>query len=228
MKLMETTKADMSLTTARTLADEQQEGYHWREGLLFRTRLDALGDTIEQLCLPTTYRQRCFTLAHDDFGHAGRNKMTQHIKRYFYWPSMTADSAKHIKECDTCQRKDKTLPRRMTMQRREIVMLPSEWVAIDIVGPFPVAKGGFKYIFTYLDMATRWPEAIPWKTATRIVIDQLIQILARNGFPMTLVSDNGPQFVSEFLKEQGIDHVRASPYHPQGNGVIVRFHSAVR
>ena len=45
VKLMEATKADMSLTTARKLAHEQQEGYHWREGLLFRMRLDALGDT---------------------------------------------------------------------------------------------------------------------------------------------------------------------------------------
>ena len=133
------------------------------------------------MCLPTPYRQRCLTLAHDYFGHAGRNKMTQHIKRYFYWPSMMADSAKHIKECDTCQRNDKTLPRHMIMQPREIVMLPSEWVAIDIVGPFPMAKGGFNYIFTYLDMATRWPEAIPLrKTATRIVIDQLTQVFARN------------------------------------------------
>ena len=75
-------------------------------------------------------------------------------------------------------------------------------------------------------MATRWPEAVPLrKTTTRIVNDQLKQILARNGFPTTLVSDNGPQFVAEsFHKNKGIEHVRASPYHPQGNGVIERFH----
>ena len=228
-KLVEAIKADTSLTTARQLADDLQEGYHWVEGLLFRTRLNALGDTVEQLCLPSPYRQRCLTLAHDSFGHAGRNKMGQHINRYFYWPSMTADAAKHIKSCDTCQRQDKTMPKRMTMQRREIVTVPSERVAIDIVGPFPVARGGFKYLLTYLDMATRWPEAIPLRsTTTRIITEQLTTIFARNGFPTSLISDNGPQFVSEsfkqFLKNKGIQHIKASPYHPQGNGVIERFH----
>ena len=54
---------------------------------------------------------------------------------------------------------DKNLPRQMMMQTREVVTVPSERVAVDIVGPFPVAKGGFRYLLTYLDMATRWPEA---------------------------------------------------------------------
>ena len=79
--------------------------------------------------------------------------------------------------------------------------VPAETVAIDIVGPFPVVKGGFKYLLTYLDMATRWPEAVPLRKTTRIVIDQLTPIFARNGFPTTLVSDNGPQFVAESFKQ---------------------------
>ena len=79
--------------------------------------------------------------------------------------------------------------------------VPSERVAVDIVGPFPVAKGGFRYLLTYLDMATRWPEAIPLKhTTTRIVIDQLMLIFSRNRFPTTLVSDNGPQLIAVIQK----------------------------
>ena len=42
------------------------------------------------------------------------------------------------------------------------------------------------------------------------------------------VSDNGPQFESDafkkFLKLRGINHVKSSPYHPQGNGVVERMH----
>ena len=53
-------------------------------------------------------------------------------------------------------------------------------------------------------------------------------IFSRNGFPTTLISDNGPQFVSKafekFLKGKGITHITSSPYHPQGNGVIERMH----
>ena len=69
------------------------------------------------------------------------------------------------------------------------------------------------------------------KTTTKIVIDQLKPTFSRNGFPTTIVSDNGPQFVSaqfaRFLKVNGIQHVKASPYHPQGNGVVKRMHGTL-
>ena len=229
IKLSKATKTDDTLATARLLADSQSEGYHWQDGLVFRTRLDRLGDNLEQLCLPSGYRAKCLTMAHEHFGHMGRNKMGAHIRKYFYWPSIMADSLRHIKSCEKCQRTDKTTPRRMTMQEREVVTISSERVAIDLVGPFPMSRGGFRYLLTYLDMATRWPEAIPLrKTTTRIVIEQLTLIFSHCGFPTTIISDNGPQFVAtafrKWLREKGITHVRASPYHPQGNGVVERMH----
>ena len=46
--------------------------------------------------------------------------------------------------------------------------------------------------------------------------------------PEEIVSDNGPQFVSKefetFLNKNGIWHVCSSPYRPQSNGKIERFH----
>ena len=233
LKLAESTKVDETLAAARALADTDSEGYHWQDGLVFRTRLDQLGDKVEQLCLPKQYRPKCLHLAHEHFGHNGRNKMASHIRRFFYWPSITADSMAHIRSCSTCQKKDKMTPRNAMMQEREIVSIPSERVAIDIVGPFPTAKGGFRYLLTYLDMATRWPEVIPLRnTTTRIIIEQLTLIFSRCGFPTSIVSDNGPQFVStsfqKWLKVKGITHVRASPYHPQGNGVVERMHRTLK
>ena len=208
------------------------DGYHWREGLLFRSRLDVLGENMGQLCLPKEYRESCLKLAHESFDHPGRNKMVDHIRKYFYWPSLTSDIAQHCRSCETCQKQSKHQPKVLPMQQREVVTVPSERVCIDLVGPFPTAKGGYQYLLTYIDMATRWPEAIPLrKTTTRIMIDQLTTIFARNGFPTTIVSDNGPQFVSDlfqkFLKEKGIAHVKASPYHPQGNGIVERMHKTL-
>ena len=159
--------------------------------------VDEWGQNYKQLCLPQQYRLRCLTLAHEKFGHRGRNKIIKDIRRLFHWPSLTSDVAKHCRSCDTCQRHTKSQQRVHPMQEREVVTVPSERVCIDLVGPFPKAKGGFQYLLTYIDMATRWPEAIPLrKTTTSIVITQLRNIFARNGFPTTLVSDNGPQFVS--------------------------------
>ena len=95
-KLGQATNNDDSLATARSLADSQSEGYHWQDGLVFRTRLNKLGDTIEQLCLPKPYRSKCLRMSHDNFGHMGQNKMADHIRKYFYWPFITADSMLHI------------------------------------------------------------------------------------------------------------------------------------
>ena len=42
------------------------------------------------------------------------------------------------------------------------------------------------------------------------------------GIPRQLVSDNGPQFTStefqDFIKGNGIKHIRSAPYHPSTNG----------
>ena len=66
----------------------------------------------------------------------------------------------------TCQMQSKIKPKPNPMKEREILTVPSERVAIDIVGPFPKAKGGFQYLLTCIDIATRWPEAIPVKSVT--------------------------------------------------------------
>ena len=227
--LAKATIADHTLTTAKTLADAFKEGYYWQEKLAFRTRLDNLGDAREQLFLPLPYRDKCLRMANEHFGHMGRNKMVGHIRKFFYWPTITVDCMRHIRSCEICQKMDKSTPRQMIMQEQELVTIPSERVAVDLVGPFPTAKGGFKYLLTCIDLATRWPEAVPLRcTTTRIVIQQLINVFSRIGFPATLVTDNGPQFVAKkfqtWLTDKGIKHVKASPYHPQGNGVVERLH----
>lgn len=52
-------------------------------------------------------------------------------------------------------------------------------------------------------------------------------LLAAHGLPLQLVSDNGPQFISteftNFLKANGVKHVKCTPYHPVSNGQVERF-----
>ena len=227
--LAQAIKEDKSLAQIYNLGEQDKEGYHIVEGILFRTRLDVFGQTVEQICMPTSYRQHCLTLAHNNFGHQGRTKMVELIKPYFYWPNMTKDCLQHVRACDTCQRTDKTTPQRNCMQEREIATIPFESVAIDLVGPFPTAVGGFRFLLTCVDNATRWPEAIPIRKITaRTIITQLTSMFTKCGFPSRLTSDNGTQFTGktfqDWLRRHGIKHVRSTPYHPQGNGVVERLH----
>ena len=58
---------------------------------------------------------------------------------------------------------------------------------------------------------------------------------AREKFPDArprIISDNGPQFIAkdfkEFIRIMGMTHVRTSPYYPQSNGKIERFHKTIK
>jgi transposase InsO family protein len=47
-----------------------------------------------------------------------------------------------------------------------------------------------------------------------------------------IISDNGPQFIArdfkEFIRVVGITHVRTSPYYPQSNGKLERWHGSLK
>ena len=92
---------------------------------------------------------------------------------------------------------ENSVPRKLLMQEREVVTIPAERVAIDLVRPFPTAKGTFKYILTYVNVATRLPEAITLgMSSSKVMIKQLTNIFSRCVFPKALVSDDRPQFTA--------------------------------
>jgi putative transposase len=47
-----------------------------------------------------------------------------------------------------------------------------------------------------------------------------------------IISDNGPQFIAkefkEFIRIHGMTHVRTSPYYPQSNGKLERWHGSLK
>ena len=59
-----------------------------------------------------------------------------------------------------------------------------------------------------------------------ITIGHLHSIFATHGLPEMLVSDNGSVFTStefsEFVKHNGIRHVKSAPYHAASNGLAER------
>ena len=47
-----------------------------------------------------------------------------------------------------------------------------------------------------------------------------------------IISDNGPQFIAkdfkEFIRISGMTHVKTSPFYPQSNGKLERFHQTIK
>ncbi len=58
------------------------------------------------------------------------------------------------------------------------------------------------------------------------------QSLLRGHARPRIISDNGPQFIArdfkEFIRISGMTHVKTSPYYPQSNGKIERWHQSLK
>ena len=59
----------------------------------------------------------------------------------------------------------------------------------------------------------------------------LMEIFPRYGSPVQLVTDNGPENINRIMKEAleslNIEHVTTSPYQPQSNAKVERFHKTL-
>ena len=59
------------------------------------------------------------------------------------------------------------------------------------------------FLFTYICLASRYPEAIPLKRATaQEYAEELLDIFARNGVPNMILSDQGCPFMGYLMKCQ--------------------------
>ena len=95
--------------------------------------------------------------------------------------------------------------------------------------------GTFYYLISVLDGYSRY--LVHWElresmteTDVEIVLER-----AKERFPDArprLISDNGSAFIARdfkaFVRESGMTHVRTSPYYPQSNGKIERFHRTIK
>lgn len=105
-----------------------------------------------------------------------------------------------------------------------------------------LVKGwGWFYLISILDDFSR--KILAWDLALTMtghdfsnVIEQACENVTKLlGEPIImprLVSDRGPALVSnelgDYLEAKGIGHILASPYHPQTNGKIERFHKSIK
>ncbi|GFU74753.1 retrovirus-related Pol polyprotein from transposon 297 [Trichonephila clavipes] len=143
------------------------------------------------------------------------------------------DVEEFVKTCDSCQRVGK--PRDKAKAPLKLVPIISEVfskINIDAVGPLPVSTKQNRYLITSICVASKYPEAIPVESITYPdVIDVLLSIFSRLGFPREIQSDLGTSFTSEltttFFNKFGIKVTRSSVSHPQSNAVE-RMHRTIK
>jgi len=95
--------------------------------------------------------------------------------------------------------------------------------------------GTFYYMCSILDGFSRYIVHWEIREAMKESDVEIILQRAREKFPDAkprVISDNGPQFISkdfkEFIRISGMTHVKTSPYYPQSNGKLERYHKTIK
>ena len=106
---------------------------------------------------------------------------------------------------------------------------------------FRVVGWGYDYLVTVMDDYSRF--ILAWKIQRDMTADSLIEVVQEavdatgmDRVPVRdrtrLLSDNGSGYVSrafrEYLKLVGLRHILASPFHPQTNGKLERYHRTLK
>lgn len=209
--------------------------FYTQNEVLHRRYENAKGRVYNQVVVPLKYRRNILDLAHSNAwaGHLGIKKTKAKLAQEFYWPGCWKDVEMFVRGCDTCQRIGKSTDKwKAPMKLVPIVTEPFRRLVIDIVGPLPPSKSGYRYVLTALCVATKFPEAIALKELSSVcVVDALLSIFSRVGFPSEIQCDNGSVFTSclttTFLERCGIKIAHSSIHHPQSNPVE-RMHSVMK
>jgi transposase InsO family protein len=168
-------------------------------------------------------REALVERAHRQLGHRARDGLFKQLySEGFYWASMRQDCQRVAEQCDSCMRED-------VKQRgfHPLALLertfPFELVSVDLFGPMPMSSAGLNYALVLVDAATRYCITRPLQSKTaEDVAAALLLIFWEHGFPGTVRSDRGREFVNQILDElsrrAAIEVETTPPYSPQSNG----------
>jgi transposase InsO family protein len=163
---------------------------------------------------------------------AARALVGKAFRHGFYWTTALQDAAELVRRCKACQYHAKQIH----APAQALQLIPLSWPfavwGLDILGPFPTAVGGYKYLYVAIDKFTKWTEAMPVaKIDKHSAVRFLRDITSRFGVPNRIITDNGTQFTSalfgDYCDDLGIKLCFASPAHPRSNGQAERANAEI-
>lgn len=173
-----------------------------------------------RVVIPAKYQPEVLRELH--VSHPGIVRMKGLARIHVWWPGMNPDIEKMVQACEACQAV-RNRPPPVVLHAWPWPSGPWERIHVDYAGPFMGTM-----FFVVVDAYSKWLEVLPMTSTTaERTLDALRTLFARYGLPKKLVSDNGPQFIAssfeEFMRTNGIEHLKSAPYHPATNGEAERF-----
>lgn len=218
--------------------EKVRKGFYMKNKVLMRkymppnANMDDFHMVKNQIVVPTKFRKSIIEIAHDNF-HAGVKKTLQYIQRSFHWPTLKSEVKEYVKTCHVCQCSMKSHIPKYNLKPIKMQGEPFSRLLIDCVGPLPITKNKNIYIFTVMCPLTRFPEAFPLRNIrTGTILKCLYKYFSMFGVPEVVQSDQGSNFKSKIfqsaLKKLGIKQIFSSPYRPQSQGALERYHKFLK
>jgi transposase InsO family protein/predicted aspartyl protease len=225
-RLLTANRAAPELEELRAKARNEKEGpWGLRNGLLLREGKLYVPDA--QLTPEVPLRTALIKEAHEQplMGHPGRAKLRQLVQSRYYWPNQGKDIDQYRDNCHTCKRSH--VPRDKKpglLHPLPVPGRPWQHVSVDFK-KCPESKKGYNMVAIFVDRLGKRPVTIPVRdtiTARELAPLFLTHVVRHVGVPESIVSDRGPQFVSDFWDEFctriGTKLKLSTANHPQTDG----------
>lgn len=197
--ILQANRTSAELELLRQRATDQNPGWTVRNGLLlFEDRLVVPDDD--------DLKVRLLSEVHNQVSvaHPGQSKTLKLVHDRYYWPHLRTDVKRFVRNCQTCRRSHAPRDRPPGLLKPlPIPDRPWQHISVDFK-EFPPAKSRHDMLIVFICRLGKRSISIPCykntdaKETARIYLDRVWRYY---GPAETIVSDRGPQFVSEFWKE---------------------------
>ncbi|XP_052396170.1 uncharacterized protein K02A2.6-like [Carassius gibelio] len=183
-----------------------QEELSSQSGIVFRG---------ERVVIPDALRSDIVKRIHSS--HLGIEGCLRRARECVYWLGMNDQIKTFIEKCDICRSMD-VKQQKETLWSHELPSNPWSKVGTDIF-----TLDNRNYLITVDYLSNFWELDYLPDTRSTTIIRKLKSHFARHGIPDMVISDNGPQYVSEdfkrFSRQWEFKHKTSSPAYPQSNGM---------
>ncbi|XP_020296688.1 uncharacterized protein K02A2.6-like [Pseudomyrmex gracilis] len=198
---------------------------------LYSKRLDHLSiidDTLllrDRIVIPQSMQSSILTLLHN--GHPGIRRMKQLARKYVYWPKLSEDIERLVKQCNSCALTRK-LPVKVPISSWPVPSRPLERLHLVYAGPIDG-----QYLLIFVDDFLKFIDvAITSTILASGTVELCREVFSRHGPLEILVTDHGTQFTadifSNFCKDMHVTYILSAVNHPQSNGQAERMVDTVK
>ena len=188
----------------------------------------------KKLLLPDVLLEQYINYCHSEIGcHEGIYRTYKRMIKHFFFANLKFHIRKFINKCVTCI---KGKPSHQSKNILGLFPVPDKsfqrW-HLDLCGPFPKAKHGYKFIFVAIDAFSHYCVLAPLikKNSDRICNIFRKEIIDKFGHPTSIVTDCGAEFKSQsfisLCNSFNIENIFTSPYHHASNGLVERLNLQV-